>query len=55
VIITKIHVVFLFGQLVDLAKLVHVELPDEGREVFVPEEVRQDLVFKLLPALDENL
>ena len=50
-LVAEVHVIFLLGKFVDLAKLVHVELPDERRQVFVSEEEREDLVFKLFAVL----
>lgn len=54
VLVAEIHIVFLFGHLVALAELVHVQLPDEGGEVAVAEEVGQDLLLHLLPALYQD-
>jgi hypothetical protein len=54
-VIAKIHEMFLLRQFVHLAEFVHVQLPDEGRQVLVPEEVGQHLVFQFLAAFDENL
>ena len=45
VVVSEVHVVPLFDQLHHLAEFVHVQLPDEGGQVFVPEEVRQHLVL----------
>jgi hypothetical protein len=38
-LVLEVHVVSLFGEFGDFAELVHVELPDEGGEVLVSEEV----------------
>ena len=54
-IILEVHVIPLLSDFGHLAELVHVELPDERREVLVPEEVRQDLLFKFFSAFDEHL
>lgn len=51
----EVHVVLLLGEFVHLVELVHVELPHEGRQVAVPEEVRQHLLLQLLPALYQDL
>lgn len=55
VVIAEVHVVLLFCKFVHLAELVHVELSDEGGQVLMPEEMRQDLLFQLLTALDDYL
>ena len=39
-VVSKVHVVPLFDQLHHLAEFIHVQLSDEGRQVFVSEEVR---------------
>jgi hypothetical protein len=40
-VILEIHGVALLGGLADLVESIHVELPDEGRDVLVPEVVGQ--------------
>jgi hypothetical protein len=40
VLVAKVHVIFLLGQLIHLAELIHVQLTNEGRKVFVPEVMR---------------
>jgi hypothetical protein len=50
VFVLKVHAIFLFGNAGHLAKLVHVELPNEGRDVLVPKIVRQDFVFQFFTA-----
>lgn len=54
-VIFEVHVVLLLHHLDHLIELVHVQLPDEGRQMTVPEEVRQHLVFQLLRVLDQDL
>lgn len=39
IFIFKIHMTSFLGNLIDFAELVHVELPDEGGQIPVPEEV----------------
>ena len=39
------HVIFLFSDFVYFVEFVHVELPDEGGQVFVPIEQGQHLLF----------
>lgn len=46
--------IFLLGQLVHLAELIHVQLTNEGRKVFVPEVMWQDLFLQFLARLDED-
>lgn len=45
VLVFEVHVTSLFGNFVYFVELVHVELPDEGGQVLVPEKVREHLVF----------
>jgi hypothetical protein len=45
VVVLEVHIVLLLHHLDHLIELVHVELADEGGEVAVSEEVRQDLVL----------
>ena len=54
-IVLEVHIIFLLDQLDDLIELVHVQLPDEGGQVAVAEEMRQHLVLHLLRVLDEDL
>jgi len=39
-LIFKVHVVALFRQFGNFAKFIHIQLPNEGRDVLVPEIVR---------------
>ena len=55
VVIAEVHVVLLFCKFVDLAELVHVELSDEGGQVLMPKEMRQNLLFQLFSALYDHL
>lgn len=45
----------LLRDLVDFVELIHVELPDKGRQVLMPEEVGQHFVLQLLGILDQDL
>jgi hypothetical protein len=54
VLVSEIHIVFLFGHLIALAELVHVQLADEGGEVAMAEEVGENLLLHLLPALYQD-
>lgn len=47
--------VLLFVQLVDFAESVHVQLPDEGLDLFVAEIERQHLVFEGVGVFDLDL
>lgn len=51
----EVHVVLFLQYFGHLAELVHVELPNERRQVFVPEVFGQDFLLKLLGVLDEDL
>lgn len=54
-IILEVHIIFLFDELDHLIELVHVQLPDERGQVSMPEEMREDLIFKLLGMFYEDL
>jgi hypothetical protein len=55
VVILEIHIILLLDHLDHLIELVHVQLPDEGGQMTVSEEVRQHLILQLLGVLDEDL
>ena len=52
--VAKVHMVFLLRQLVYFAEFIHIELAHEGREVPVPEKVRQNLFFKFFAVFYQN-
>ncbi len=52
--VLEVHVVFLLQDLWHLAELIHVQLPDEWRQVLVPEILRQYFLLKLLRVLDQD-
>lgn len=55
ILIFEVHMVFLLGEFVYLPEFVHIQLPHERRQVPMPEEVRQHLLFKFFPTFNENL
>ena len=44
-LVFEIHLIFFLSEFVNLAEFVHVELPDKGRQVPVPEKLRQYFFF----------
>ena len=54
VFILEVHIILFLDQFDHLIELVHVQLPDERGEVSMPEEMRQDLIFKLLGMFYED-
>jgi len=54
VLVFEVHMTPLFRDLVNFVELIHVELPDKGRQVFVPEEVGQNLILQLFGILYED-
>lgn len=54
-VILEVHMTTLFGNLIDFIELIHIELSNKRRQVFVPKKIRQDFVLKLLGILYQDL
>jgi hypothetical protein len=51
----EVHVILLFQDFRHFAELVHVQLPDERRQMFVPEVFGQHFFLKLFRVLYQDL
>lgn len=54
-LILKEHMILLLIELIDLAEPIHVELPNKGLNLAMPEVDREDLLLQSLGVLDMNL
>ena len=54
-LVLKIHMIFLFHRLVDLIKLVHVQLPNKRRKMTMPKKMRQHLILQFLSVFYQDL
>lgn len=54
VLVLEVHVVTFFDKFDHFVKFVHIQLPDERRQVSVPEKKGQDLVLELFRLFYEN-
>ena len=54
VLVLEVHEVAFFDEFDHFVEFVHIQLPDERRQVSVPEEIGQDLVLEFFRLFYEN-